>query len=144
MPKISKARLVDCGNNRTRDNMARKTRIATFSGTAFTAERESEDLVVYMMSDIPISTNTLVDVGGQAYAGGPKGWQPHIDEIKSGLKDHGARLKDCEGRLGELEKDPSGARVTVSDRSKGRSTGMTASKLQAQILAHRGVRNDRG
>jgi hypothetical protein len=65
MPKIFKARLVDCGNNRTRGNMARKTRIATFSGTAFTAERESEDLVVYMMSDIPISTNTLGDVGAK-------------------------------------------------------------------------------
>ena len=128
-----------------RDNMARKTRIATFSGTAFTAEREAEDLVIYMMSDVPVSTNTLGDVGGQAYAGGPKGWQPHIDECKSGLKDHGVRLKDCEGRLDELEKDPPGARVTVSDRTgKGRSTGMTASKMQAQILAHRGVRNDRG
>jgi hypothetical protein len=42
MSKIFKARLVDCGNKRMRD-MARKTRIATFSGTAFTAERESQD-----------------------------------------------------------------------------------------------------
>jgi hypothetical protein len=106
---------------------------------------------VYMMSDIPISTNTLGDVGGRANSGGPKGWQPHIDDLRSklgdcknGLKDHDATLRDHDARIGELEKDPSGARITVSDRSKGRNTGMTASKLQAQILAHRGVRNDRG
>jgi hypothetical protein len=145
MAKIFKARLVDCGNRRMRDNMARKTRIATFSGTAFAAEREAEDLVIYMMSDQPISTGTLGDVGGQAYAGGPKGWQPHIDECKAGLKDHGARLKDAEGRLDELETDPSGVKVTVSDRRNGKgSSGMTASRLQKQIEAHRGVRNDRG
>src|ERR1700727_2621140 len=142
--KLFKARLTDCGNNRMRDNMARKTRIATFSGTAFTSERESEDLVIYMMSDIPISTKTLGDYATRANTGGPDGWGPHIDECKAGLKDHGARLKDAEGRLDELEKDPSGARLTVSDRVKGRSSGMSALKLQKQIEAHRGTRNDRG
>jgi hypothetical protein len=90
MPKIFKARLVDCGNKRMRD-MARKTRIATFSGTAFTAERESQDLVIYMMSDDPISTSTVGD---------------------------------------------------ASDRRTNRGTGMSAARLQAQILAHRGTRND--
>jgi hypothetical protein len=90
MSKIFKARLVDCGNKRMRDT-ARKTRIATFSGTAFTAERESDDLVIYMMSDNPIPTNTLGDTG---------------------------------------------------ERRANRCTGMTAAKLQAQILSHRTVRND--
>jgi hypothetical protein len=122
--------------------MARKTRIATFSGTAFTSERESEDLVIYMMSDVPISTNTLGDYATRANTGGPDGWGPHIDECKAGLKDHGARLKDHNARIGELEKDPSGARVTVSDRN-GRSTGMTAAKMQKQIEVSRTTRNDR-
>jgi hypothetical protein len=145
MAKIFKARLTDCGNNRMRDNMARRTRIATFSGTAFSAERESEDLVIYMTSDIPISTGTLGDYATRANTGGENGWGPHVTDLRGKVSDHDGRLTDCEARLDGLETDPSGAKVSVSDRKGkgGRQTGMTASKLQAQILAHRDVRNDR-
>jgi hypothetical protein len=145
MAKIFKARLTDCGNNRMRDNMARKTRIATFSGTAFTAEREAEDLVIYMMSDIPISTGTLGDYATRANTGGENGWGPHVDDLRGKIGDHDGRLTDCEARLDGLETDPSGAKVSVSDRKgKGsRSAGMSAARLQKQIEAHRTVRNDR-
>jgi hypothetical protein len=147
MAKIYKARLVDCGNRRMRDSgsMARRTLVATFPGTAFVSERDGSDLKVFILSDDTVQTGVLGDYATRANTGGPDGWGPHIDECKAGLKDHGARLKDAEGRLDELEKDPSGARVTVSDRTgKGRNSGMTASRLQKQIEAHRGTRNDRG
>ena len=90
MPKIFKARLVDCGNNRMRD-AANRTRIGTFHGTGFVAEREGEDLCIYMLSDEPLPTNTLGD---------------------------------------------------AKDRRASRCTAMSAEKLQAQIIAHRGARND--
>jgi hypothetical protein len=70
---------------------AQRTRIGTFHGTSFVAEREGEDLCIYMLSDEPLPTNTLGDAKG---------------------------------------------------RRANRCTGMSAEKLQAQIIAHRVVRND--
>src|SRR5271156_1565220 len=97
-----------------------------------------------MLSDKPVDTGTLDAATGP----GMLGWQGHVSDLRAKLgdcagtiKDHAGRLTDCENRLEGLEKDPSGARVTVSDRAKGRSTAMTARKLQAQIEAHRTVRN---
>ena len=148
MPKLFKARLIDCGRNGTRD-IARRTLVCTYHGTAFSSEREGDELKIYMVSDDMLQTGTVGDYAARADVGGPNGWGPHITDLRSklgdcakNLKDHAGTLKDHDERLGNLEKDPSGARVTVSDnRSKGRG-GMTAAKMQAQILAHRGTRND--
>jgi hypothetical protein len=66
MNKIFKARLVDSSlrtSKRTRDTgeMATRTCICRYSGTAFSAEREGEDLVVYHNGSQQIPTGTLGD-----------------------------------------------------------------------------------
>jgi uncharacterized protein YcbX len=39
---------------RTRDDSTMKTKIASFSGQQFTAEREDDELVIYMLTSDPI------------------------------------------------------------------------------------------
>lgn len=71
MPKIYKARLIDASvrtATRMRDigEMARKTLVATFSGTAFTAEREGEELMIYHVGADAIPSGTLGDRRGNS------------------------------------------------------------------------------
>jgi len=151
MPKLFKAKLVDCGRNGTRD-IARRTLVCTYHGTAFSSEREGDELKIYMVSDDMLQTGTVGDYATRANTGGPGGWKAHIDDIHGklgdcakNLKDHAGTLKDHDARIGELERDPSGGRNTVSDKkdgSKSRSGAMSAARMQAQIEAHRTVRNE--
>lgn len=39
---------------KTRDNQPTKTRIASFQGKHFVAEREDDELVIYLLSDEPL------------------------------------------------------------------------------------------
>jgi hypothetical protein len=66
MPKIFKASLIDSSlrtTTRTRDTgeMAQRTCICRYSGTAFSAEREGEDLIIYHNGAEKIPTGTLGD-----------------------------------------------------------------------------------
>ena len=45
---------------------ARRTVVARFQGTGFVAEREDDELVIYLVSDDPIETQTTGDRGMSA------------------------------------------------------------------------------
>jgi hypothetical protein len=137
MPKIYKARLTDCGNRRMldtegvksivkpvikpiRDNMARKTLVATYFGPEYSSLREVQDLKIFDCSNESQPPKLVCVFPGSAF----------ICENESDVL-----------KVFWMSADPVGT-STIGDRK----TGMTSAKYQSQVvlkvreLAARGLR----